>query len=87
MSWKQDVRRVSRQIFIKLRWVFVMVAVGLYAVSGLYSVDADQRAVERLTTLIASLEKEPELAKKRVYLETLKEILEKANVRYLNRDQ
>lgn len=45
MSWRQDVSRVTRQIFHRLRWLLLGLTVTLYAVSGLYSVDADQRAV------------------------------------------
>ncbi|USD67136.1 protease modulator HflK [Vibrio sp. SCSIO 43136] len=45
MSWRQDVSRVATQIFYRLRWVFVVTTLVLYAVSGLYSLDADQRAV------------------------------------------
>lgn len=45
MSWWNDVQNVSQQIFMRLRWLFVIAALGLYAVSGFYSVDSDQRAV------------------------------------------
>ncbi|MDG3086420.1 protease modulator HflK [Vibrio hannami] len=45
MSWKQDVSQVTQKIFLKLRWLLLGFVVALYAVSGLYSVDADQRAV------------------------------------------
>ena len=45
MSWWQDVSRVYRQLFHRLRWLVVVLALMLYGVSGFYSVDADQRAV------------------------------------------
>ena len=45
MSWWQDVNRVYRQLFYRLRWLVVVLALMLYGVSGFYSVDADQRAV------------------------------------------
>ena len=45
MSWWQDVNRVYRQLFHRLRWLVVVLALMLYGVSGFYSVDADQRAV------------------------------------------
>lgn len=46
-----------------------------------------QGEVERLNMLITSLQSEPELAKKRLYLETLKAILENARVTFINRDK
>ncbi|UYM18667.1 protease modulator HflK [Endozoicomonas euniceicola] len=45
MSWWQDINRVYRQLFHRLRWLVVVLALMLYGVSGFYSVDADQRAV------------------------------------------
>ncbi|USD65901.1 protease modulator HflK [Vibrio sp. SCSIO 43136] len=45
MSWWNDVQRVSLQIFVRLRWLMLIAVIALYAVSGFYSVDSDQRAV------------------------------------------